>query len=189
VVGVDLSDKAIAVATDLATQTGVDTTFVCCDIYDLPNHLDRKFDIVFTSYGTVGWLPDLDKWAGVIAKFLAPTGKFVIVDFHPVVWMLDDDFRDIKYSYFNTGPIREQISGTYADRDASLTQDYIEWNHSLSEILNALIASGLQIELLNEYDYSPHDCFKHTIEFSPGRFRIEHLEDKIPLTFAVVATA
>ena len=187
VVGVDLSDKAIAVATDLAEQTGADAKFICCDIYDLPRFLDGKFDIVFTSYGTVGWLPDLDKWADVVSAYLAPAGKFIFVDFHPIVWMLDEDFEEFKYSYFNSGPILEEVAGTYADRNAELDQEYVEWNHSLSEIINALITQGLRIELLNEYDFSPHNCFKHTIEFSPGKFRIKHLEDKIPLTVAIVA--
>ena len=33
-----------------------------CDIYDLDQHLDKTFDIVYTSYGVIGWLPDLDRW-------------------------------------------------------------------------------------------------------------------------------
>jgi hypothetical protein len=83
----------------------------------------------------------------------------------------------------------EQSSGTYADKNANLHQDYVEWNHSLSEIVNALISNGLQINSLSEFDFSPHNCFKHTEEFSPGKFRIKHLENKIPLTFAVMASA
>src|SRR5688572_730649 len=65
VTGVDLSDKAIAKAKELAKQTGANAEFICTDIYELPQHLDKKFDVVFTSYGTIGWLPDLDKWAKI----------------------------------------------------------------------------------------------------------------------------
>ena len=115
VTGVDFSDKAIESARQIAKETGSNAKFICCDIYDLPNHLDEKFDIVFTSYGTIGWLPDLDKWAKVIANFLKPNGQFVFVEFHPVVWMFDDDFEKIAYSYFNTGAIVETENGTYAD--------------------------------------------------------------------------
>ncbi|MFK7786603.1 MAG: class I SAM-dependent methyltransferase, partial [Crocinitomicaceae bacterium] len=92
VVGIDLSDEAIRTAQKLATKTGQSTKFVCCDVYDLPNHLTEKFDIVFTSYGTIGWLPDLDKWANVVQHFLRPGGEFIFAEFHPVVWMFDDDF-------------------------------------------------------------------------------------------------
>ncbi|MBO0160449.1 class I SAM-dependent methyltransferase, partial [Vibrio parahaemolyticus] len=77
------------------------------DIYDLPNHLDEQFDLAFTSYGTIGWLPNLDKWAQVISKFLKPNGQFVFAEFPPMVWMFDDDFNKIGYRYFNSWAIVE----------------------------------------------------------------------------------
>lgn len=187
VVGVDLSDKAIETAQNLAKETNSTTKFICCDIYESPQHLDQKFDIVFTSYGTIGWLPDLDKWAAVISKFLKPSGKFVFVEFHPVVWMFDDNFEKVGYNYFNTGPIVETEIGTYADRSADLNQEYVCWNHSLSEIFSSLIQNKLMINSFQEYDYSPYDCFLHTIEFEPKKFRIKHLDNKIPMVFSLVA--
>ena len=81
VTGVDFSDKAIESAKKIADQTGSSAKFICCDIYDLPDHLDEKFDIVFTSYGTIGWLPDLDKWAKIVSNYLKPNGTFVFVEF------------------------------------------------------------------------------------------------------------
>jgi 2-polyprenyl-3-methyl-5-hydroxy-6-metoxy-1,4-benzoquinol methylase len=76
--GIDLSNKAIERAKEIALRLNLDTDFICCDLYDAPNHLNEKFDIVFTSYGTIGWLPDLDKWAKVVSHFLKPNGKFII---------------------------------------------------------------------------------------------------------------
>jgi SAM-dependent methyltransferase len=187
VTGVDLSDRAIEKARELAGSTGVNAHFICCDVYDLPNHLNEKFDIVFTSYGTIGWLPDLDKWAGVITQFLKPGGRFIFVEFHPVVWMFDDDFQRVGYNYFNKEMIIETESGTYADRDADIHGEYIMWNHDLAEVLNALIKTGLQLNQFNEYDYSPYNCFKHTVEFEPGKYRIRHLEDKIPMVYSLTA--
>ena len=188
VTGVDLSDKAIQSAKKLAKETNTDTTFICSDIYDLPNHLEKEFDIVFTSYGTIGWLPDLDKWAKVVSRFLKPNWKFVFVEFHPVVWMFDDNFENIAYRYFNSGAIVEIESGTYADKNADITQDYVMWNHGFSEVLNSLITNGLEINSLDEYDYSPYNCFNKTIEIAPKKFRIEHLGDKIPMVYSVLAT-
>lgn len=187
VTGVDLSDKAIETAKQIAAKTGSNATFICCDIYDLPNHLDQPFDIVFTSYGTIGWLPDLDKWAKIVSRFLKPNGQFVFVEFHPVVWMFDDNFDKIGYRYFNSGAIIETESGTYADKNAPITQEYVMWNHGLSEVINSLLNNGLQLQQLNEYDYSPYNCFNKTIEFEPKKYRIEHLENKIPMVYAVVA--
>jgi len=187
VTGVDLSDKAIESAKQIAAKTDSTATFICCDMYDLPNHLAQPFDIVFTSYGTIGWLPDLDKWAKIVSRFLKPNGQFVFVEFHPVVWMFDANFDKIGYRYFNSGAIIETESGTYADKNAPITQEYVMWNHGLSEVINSLLNNGLQLQQLNEYDYSPYNCFNKTIEFEPKKYRIEHLEDKIPMVYAVVA--
>ena len=188
VTGIDLSDKAIESANELAIKTGVDATFICCNIYELPNLLDEKFDIVFTSYGTIGWLPDLDKWAEVVSTFLKPEGKFVFVEFHPVVWMFDDNFDKIGYNYFNSGPIIEVYNGTYADKTADLSQEYVMWNHGMAEVLNALIKNNIQINSLDEFDYSPYNCFSETIEFEPKKFRIKHLDNKIPMVYSIVGS-
>ncbi len=183
--GVDLSDKAIAKARELAREDGADTRFVNCNIYDLPDHLTEQFDIVYTSYGVLGWLPDLDRWAKLIARYLKPGGRFIIVEFHPLVWMFDDDFKEIKYRYFNSDPIAETESGTYAQPDAEISQEYVCWNHGLAEVLNSLVSEGLHLDTIKEYDYSPYNCFDPTEEFAPGKFRIKHLGDKMPLVYAL----
>ena len=185
--GVDLSDKAITAGSEIAAQLNADASFICSDIYDLPNVLTEQFDIVFTSYGTIGWLPDLQKWADVVAHFLKPGGKFVFAEFHPVVWMFDDRFTEIGYNYFNSGAIIETVEGTYADRYAAIETKTVCWNHSLSEVITSLLNAGLRIDSFNEIDYSPYNCFEETVEFEPGKFRIKHLENKIPMVYTLTA--
>ncbi|WP_044214286.1 class I SAM-dependent methyltransferase, partial [Saccharicrinis fermentans] len=187
VTGIDLSDKAIESAEQIAKDTNSSARFICCDIYNLPNYLDEKFDVVFTSYGTIGWLPDLDKWAKIISRFLKPNGQFVFVEFHPVVWMFDDNFEKIAYRYFNSGAILEIESGTYADKTAKISQQYVMWNHALSEVLNSLLKNGLEIRSVDEFDYSPYNCFNKTVEFEQGKYRIEHLDNKIPMVYSINA--
>ena len=187
VTGIDLSDKAIESAREIARETQSNTKFICCDIYDLSNHLNEKFDIVFTSYGTIGWLPDLNKWAEIISRFLKPAGQFVFVEFHPVVWMFDDNFEKVAYTYHNSGAIIETFTGTYADRNADITQSYVMWNHGISEVLNSLIKHGLEIKSFDEYDYSPYNCFNKTIEIEPKKYRIEYFDDKIPMVYSINA--
>jgi hypothetical protein len=132
-------------------------------------------------------LPDLDKWAKIISKFLKPNGKFVFIEFHPVVWIFDDNFEKIGYRYFNSGAIVETENGTYADKKADITQSYVMWNHGLSEVINNLINNGLEIKSLDEFDYSPYNCFNKSVEFEPEKFRIEHLDDKIPMVYSITA--
>lgn len=188
VIGVDLSDKSIEAARKIAAELEVTTQFICCDIYDLPNHLNEQFDIVYTSYGVIAWLPDLNKWAALISKFLKPSGKLVFVEFHPVVWMFSDDFNAISYSYFNSGAQVESEEGTYADNEAKINQEYVTWNHGLGEVITSLIQNGLNIDLFEEYDYSPYACFSHSVEVEYKKYRIAPLDDKIPMLYAIVAT-
>lgn len=187
VTGVDLSDKAIETARALAGELQSDARFICCDVYEVLHH-HQLYDIVFTSYGTIGWLPDLTRWAQVISASLHSGGKFIMAEFHPVVWMFDNQFKDIGYNYFNTGAIEETEQGTYADRNAAIEQQYICWNHSLSEVIQSLLDAGLRIEHFGELDYSPYNCFEGTEEFEPGKFRIKHLGNKIPMLFTIIAT-
>lgn len=188
VTGVDLSDKAIAKANELAEQMQLDASFICCDLYDLPKHLSQQFDIVFTTYGTIGWLPDLDKWAAIVSRYLKPGGHFIFVEFHPVIWMFDDAVEKVGYNYFNAGPIEESQEGTYADKNAPMKVEYVGWNHSISEVVNNLIKHGIEIKNLDEFDYSPYNVFANPLEFEPGKYRVAHHGNKIPLVYSILAT-
>ncbi|MBK8701956.1 MAG: class I SAM-dependent methyltransferase [Saprospiraceae bacterium] len=185
VTGMDLSDKAIDKARELAEELELNARFICCDVYDLPQHLDEQFDVVFTSYGTIGWLPDIDRWAEVVAHFLKPGGQFVFAEFHPVVWMFDNDFETIFYPYFKAAAIVESESGSYGAPDAKEQIDSITWNHGLAEVITPLLQKGLRLTAFEEYDYSPYNCFRNTIEVSPGKFQIRGLEGKIPMVYAL----
>ena len=188
VTGVDLSETAIEEAKKLSDQINVPAAFVRSNLYDLPENLDGEFDIIFTSYGTIGWLPDLDKWAEVIVHFLKPGGTFYIAEFHPVVWMFSDDFSRVQYAYHNDGVISETYNGTYADPEADITNITNTWNHSLSEVMMALINAGLKIESFHEFDYSPYNCFQNTVKTSEGNYQIKGMEGLIPMVYSLKAT-
>lgn len=186
VTGVDFSEQAIEAANTLAAELDVNAKFVCSDVYDLPGLVDEQFDFVFTSYGTIGWLPDMGRWASLINHFLKPGSDLVFVEFHPVVWMFDNDFNNIAYSYFNTQAIEEVAEGSYASKDSGIVET-ITWNHSLDEVFDALLANGLAIESFREYDYSPYNCFKHSVELATGKYRIKNLAGIIPMVYSLVA--
>ena len=188
VTGVDLSDAAIEKAREINHQAGTDAEFICCDLYSLPQYLDKKFDLVFTSYGTIGWLPDMDQWAHIVSYFLKPGGGFVFVEFHPVVWMFDSHFKEVTYSYFNVAPIIEESTGTYTDRNAPIQQVEYGWNHSLDEVLSALLHHDLILTHFKEYNYSPYNCFQHLVKENEDQYYIEHAGKKIPMVYSLKAT-
>jgi 2-polyprenyl-3-methyl-5-hydroxy-6-metoxy-1,4-benzoquinol methylase len=187
VTGMDLSDTAIDEARKLNNELGLDAKFICCNLYDLEKNLDEQFDIVFTSYGVIGWLPDLEEWARIAARFLKPGGIFYIAEFHPVVWMFDEEFTHVKYYYENKELIEIDAEGTYTDRDAPISGKEYSWNHSISEVLNALMAAGLKLEMFNEHMYSPYPCFRNIVQGQDGNWRVKGMEGKIPMVYSLRA--
>ncbi|MDX8340437.1 class I SAM-dependent methyltransferase [Draconibacterium sp. IB214405] len=187
VTGVDFSEKAIKKARQLNTSLGLNATFIQSDIYQLPEVLAEEYDIVFTSYGVLGWLPDMKKWAEVVGRFLKPGGTFVLVEFHPVVWMFSNDFKQIEYKYTDSEPIIEEEEGTYTNKNAPIKKQSVNWNHGLSTVMNPLIKTGFNITDFKEYNYSPYNCFENTVKVADGRYKIKGLEDKIPMVYSIKA--
>ncbi|MFW9975829.1 MAG: class I SAM-dependent methyltransferase [Candidatus Thorarchaeota archaeon] len=192
--GVDFSSEAIQLARELSEIAKIDATFVCSNIYDLPQKLRGTFDIVFTSGGVLVWLPDLEKWARIMSEFLKPGGIFYIRDFHPFASIFDneDSAKDlqVKYPYFQgREPLKFEFEGSYASGDASIgINPSYEWNHSISEIFNVLIDAGLTIEFFHEFPITRFKAFPFMVEKEPGMWVLPEDEDLIPLMFSLKAT-
>ncbi|HED06517.1 MAG TPA: class I SAM-dependent methyltransferase [Ignavibacteria bacterium] len=186
--GIDFSEEGIKLAKSIGDELHIDAKFICSNIYDIENHINEKFDIVFTSYGTIGWLNDLQEWGRLISKYLKPGGFFYIVDFHNIMWMFDEKYKYFKYSYFfNEEPIVLENQGTYADGNADIKAIEYGWNHPLSDVINSLISNGLQIEFLHEYPFSVYDVFPDTVKGNDGFYRLKEMENIIPMMFSVKA--
>jgi SAM-dependent methyltransferase len=177
--GVDISPVAIEKARQLNESTGLDAEFVCTDVYGYSRGDEAPFDIVFTSYGTICWLPDLDRWARIIASNLAVGGTFYIADFHPVYDLLDG------YSYFEQDEPDVEEEETYTENSGDLKTPLAVWSHSMSSVVNALINAGITIQRLNEYSFSPYNCLKGMTEREPGRYCISHKSQDIPLVYTI----
>ena len=172
VTGMDISGAAIAQARALAEQIGVEATFVQSSLYDLPEHLDGQFDIVFTSYGALLWLPDLTRWADIVKRYLKPGGQFCIAEFHPSWHTLDWHTLQRTYPYFNAGHPFEEVPAATSYAGATETEGMKEyfWCHSLSEMLQPLLDRGLRITQFKEYSYSAYNCFPNLKEVRPGQY-------------------
>ncbi len=195
VTGVDFSEQAIKLGRSLASELRLPARFICSDIYALPQVLPEQYDVVFTSYGVLCWLPDLDRWGRVIAQMLKPGGHFCIVEFHPMLQTLDDadgvtEFRP-KYPYFRRDePLRWDDDGTYADLAAHVEHPVTyEWSHSLADVVNALINAGLRIESLHEFPFCCYDFSPGLMERgSDGWWWLKEHKDSVPLMFSIRAT-
>ena len=188
VTGVDLSDEAIRVANELSEELNIKSQFICSNIYELPSKLDEKFDIVFTSYGVLPWLPDLNKWAEIVARYLKPGGTFYIVEFHPFIYMFTEDFTKLNQPYFyGKDPICTMEVGSYADR-TGITQPVYEWPRPLSEVVTALRRVGVILDFMHEFPYTVHNCYPNLEEKNPGEYTVKGYEHPLPLMYSIKAT-
>ncbi|GAB4246643.1 MAG: class I SAM-dependent methyltransferase [Saprospiraceae bacterium] len=170
VTGVDFAPEAIATAKKLSEELDIPARFLEANVYDLPEILDEKFDIVFSTFGTIVWLPDLVKWAAMVSKFLKPGGVFYLAEFHPTFYLFDFDNGKVSYDYFNSRMYKEEIERSYAGSDETIEGVEYFWNHDLSEVISALLGEGLQLLEFKEFPFSPYNCFPNMEERSPGRY-------------------
>jgi SAM-dependent methyltransferase len=192
VTGIDFSAKAIAYAQQLATEMRIPATFIQTDLYDLPQVLHKPFDVVFTSDGVLGWLPDLDRWGEIIGRFLKPGGIFFIVEAHPTLMIFDDtqptELR-VKYPYFHQPEplVFTPHVGTYADPNAVVTQTEYAWQHSMADIINPLLRAGLRLEYLQEFPYVTWQALPFLVQDAEGYWRLPSEYPQLPLSFAIRA--
>lgn len=187
--GIDLSDEAIKLAKSLNTELDLDATFHCCNVFDVNDHVTDTFDIVFTSYGVIGWLPDLKKWAQIIASRLKDGGIFYMAEFHPIVWMFDylQTPPVLRYAYNQDEVIYEEYEGTYAeDGETKMISKEYAWNHGMGDVINALIEAGLTIEFLKEHDASPYDVLPDLVKNEEGLYETKN--KLYPLIYELKAT-
>ena len=177
--GVDISPVAIQKARELAERAELNAEFVCSDVYSLKPKEVHSFDIVYTSYGAVCWLPDLSKWAEVVASNLVTGGTFYTAEFHPIYDLLTG------YSYFTRTAPDVDEEGTYTENGADVVAKLATWTHPLSRVVNALVGVGIQVERLNEFPFSPYNCFEGMVEKEPGRYYLSHRGHDIPIVYSI----
>jgi len=197
VTGVDFSGEGVRTARALAADVGLSrrATFVQSDVASLPDRLSGAFDVVFTSWGALLWLGDLDRWAEVVDHYLRPGGTFYIAEFHPYAFLLADDSSAdslrIGYPYFQYGvPQRFDEDGDYAVHDAKPAHTVtFEWLHGFAEIVDPLLRRGLRLDFLHELSYTvPGLPFTFLEKDDRGMLRVKGHHDDFPLSFTLRMT-
>jgi len=194
VTGVDFSSAAVEQARRLSDETGLKGRFVQANIYDLPGPLAETFDLVYTAWGVLGWLADIERWGEIVAAMLRPGGRFYIAELHPSVHWFDDTSTpdaplQVAYDYLGTGqPELYDEPGSYADPSADMdnTAEYF-FRYSLSGVVTALASAGLKIDFLHEHDTI---CWPALPALERGDDRMWRMPDgrpRIPLSFSLSA--
>lgn len=198
VVGLDFSEPAIAAARELASELGLEARarFVAADVYDAPAAIPdaHAFDLVYVTWGALWWLPDVRRWAEVVAHFLKPGGRLYLADGHPTAFVYDDEvptadgMPGLFVPYFHRQALLLDDTRDYADDTARLENSKtLQWLHPLGEIVTGLIDAGLRIDRLTEHDCVPWRMFRILVRDADGMYRWPQ-RPWLPLAFSLVAT-
>ena len=186
--GVDFSEKSIEMGRALAADLGIDVRLVCSDVYGLPDALDGVFDIVYTSFGVLAWMPDLPRWAAVIDRFLKPGGMFYVAEYHPFPLVFEESTSihhpTIKHRYFPT-PAPQVWSGEEVNEDFVV----YGWPYTLGDVVTALAGVGLRIDFLHEFPFSESPHVEFLVPAEDGTWRLPpDFDGHLPLVFSLKAT-
>jgi 2-polyprenyl-3-methyl-5-hydroxy-6-metoxy-1,4-benzoquinol methylase len=193
--GVDFSRAAIEASRRLAKDAGVDVDFVQADVYDASGVLAAgEFDLVFTGINALCWLPDIWRWAAVIADLLRPGGRLFIREAHPMLWALDDDRDDdllmVKYPYFERQkPVLFSTPDSCPATGAVFKHNTTyRWNHGLGEIINAILDHDLRVTSLIEHDSIPWEALPGQMDrLSNGEWRLSEKPWRLPHSYTLQA--
>lgn len=189
VVGVDFSPRSIAVARRLAEAAGLEAEFLEADVYEAPEALDgRTFDIVYTGYGALVWLPDLDLWAQVVARLLKPGGILYLSEFHPFHEMLAEDSLEIVHDYFQEGPSTWEEGGDYTgEGGGAFTARNHQWIHPLGEVVSAVAGAGLHVDFVHEREGINWKRWPFLVAGGEGEWTTPDGMPRLPLQYTLQA--
>lgn len=189
--GLDFSQPAVDAANGLAAELGLDAEFVCADVHDAAAALGgRRFDVVYTGLGALNWLPDIERWAQTVVSLVAPGGVLYLVEFHPFTWCFGDDDLTLEYDYFlDPEGLSFDEGGTYADLEATTAHNRtVEWQHTIGDIVSAVIGAGLRLEFLHEHDYTLFPRWPFLEKHGFDHFRLPAGRPRLPLMFSLRAS-
>jgi SAM-dependent methyltransferase len=191
--GLDFSPKAIEAARDFAGKAKADVRFVEASVYDAPAALGETYDLVYVTWGAIGWLPDIFGWAKVVAALLRPGGRLYLLEGHPQMNQMEAHNGRLELQFGWRTPVAEPLvfddAQTYTGDSRPLAnQRCYEWLHPLSDVVNAVIAAGLSVEFLNEHEALVWRAFPFMVEAGGGQFVLPPGHVKMPMSYSLGAT-
>jgi SAM-dependent methyltransferase len=194
VTGLDFSAPALKAAARLAADCGAAINYVESELYAAVNALGAgRFDLVYTGMGALCWLPNISRWAQVVAQLLRAGGRLFMREGHPMLWTLADPRSDgllvVEYPYFETGGVRLSEPLSYVDHDEPLPSPAIvHFNHGLAQVITALMDAGMQLTAIEEHDTVPWNPLDDAMEdVGNGEYRLRQDPLRLAATYTLQA--
>ena len=184
ITGIDFSSEAIHYANLLKEKLGTKASFIETNVFETLKYVEKNsFDMVISIYGITTWLDNLDLWADIIYHVLKPNGRFLLIDFHPILEIIFNNSISGMNSYFNKGTYSIMSStGTYADPSAKINYTECRWQHPISEIVQALINSNFKISKFEEHPFNFQNFF-----LKENFVKNKNVNKNIPYIFSLIA--
>jgi SAM-dependent methyltransferase len=186
VTGADFSTAALEKAKALAERCGVTVEWVCADSTDLPDSLNGRFDLAWATIGVLCWIADLGAWMHSVARTLAPAGRLVLIDGHPLGSVLKSVPLRIARPF--GGGVRRisEVGCDYATE--TRTGPQVQFIYSLGEIVTAAADAGLRVTHLREHTDLSSSIGDDRLELgSDGRYRRRIDGHAVPVLFTMLA--
>jgi SAM-dependent methyltransferase len=194
VTGLDFSAPALEVAAQLAADCGAAIDYVESELYGAVDVLGAgRFDLVYTGNGALCWLPDIHRWARVVAALLRPGGRLFIREGHPMLWSLADPRPDglvvVEFPYFETEGVRFSEPLSYVTHDEPLASpDIVHFNHGLAQVITALMTAGMALTAIEEHDTVPWNPLEDAMEeVGSGEYRLRDAPERLAATYTLQA--
>ncbi len=190
--GIDISGESLKEAARLSEITGLKARFIETPLFDLPDKLDETFDMIYTSIGVLCWISNIDRWAGIIARYLKPGGTLYLMESHPFMHVFDDETAGltVKYPYFTHGKPIDWPGDwpDYSDENYIVKSPTREFSWTMGQIHNSLTDAGLQIKFIHEFDFLHWKGLESMTKSEDGFWRLPPHLNKIPILFSLKAT-
>lgn len=193
VTGVDYSEQSIQQARIIAQKAGIDAEFIQSDIYDMPQTMQKDFDVVYSNWGALNWLKDIPRWAGIVSENLKTGGTFYMAEIHPHGLIHARDSRkkpEERLTYFpQKEPQRFEYNHTYTGSDTVLqNKAFYQWPITMGDIVTSLIKTGLKIEFLHEHPFAVYKQMDDMVQLDNGLFVRPDDKTQVPFSFSLKAT-
>jgi SAM-dependent methyltransferase len=197
VTGLDLSAASLEQARRIAADAGYEIDYVQSDVYSAPQALGgRRFELLYTGVGALCWLPDIRRWAQVVAELLEPGGRLFLREGHPMMWTIDEKRAEadgtlaLRYAYFEDpdGMVFDE-QGSYVTTDFAFENTrFVCWNHGLGEQVSALLDAGFELTSLVEHRSLPWNALPGRMEIgADNEWRMIDDSQLLPLSYTLQA--
>jgi len=182
-IGFDISDTAIAEAEKLKIISNLNVEFNRTNILEINDIHKNTIDFIYISEGSLLWFSSLNEYFQIISKLLKQGGRMLIYEMHPFAhffWSSNElnnvPTLDNFISYFEKELLSDENGLDYIGGEKYEAKECFSYMHKISDIINAIINNGIEIEKIEEYNFGcGTELVSNVNEDIRGKFPLSYL--------------